>query len=105
MGFCLVNNVAVTAMDLADRGERVLIVDYDAHHGNGTQDVFAADPRVIYVSFHEYPLYPGTGRHRRGRAGAPGGGHHGQLPAPGRGRPVTCTASVIDEVVRPLVEQ
>ena len=46
MGFCLVNNVAVAAMALADRGERVLIVDYDAHHGNGTQDVFYDDPRV-----------------------------------------------------------
>nr|WP_283251098.1 histone deacetylase [Rhabdothermincola salaria] len=61
MGFCLVNNVAVTAAALADRGERVLIVDYDAHHGNGTQDIFFRDPRVTYVSFHEYPLYPGTG--------------------------------------------
>jgi acetoin utilization deacetylase AcuC-like enzyme len=61
MGFCLVNNVAVTAAALADRGERVLIVDYDAHHGNGTQDIFFRDPRVVYVSFHEYPLYPGTG--------------------------------------------
>ena len=61
MGFCLVNNVAVTARALADRGERVLIVDYDAHHGNGTQDVFYDDDAVTYVSFHEYPLYPGTG--------------------------------------------
>ena len=61
MGFCLLNNVAVTARALADRGERVLIVDYDAHHGNGTQDVFYEDDDVVYVSFHEYPLYPGTG--------------------------------------------
>jgi acetoin utilization deacetylase AcuC-like enzyme len=61
MGFCLLNNVAVTARALADRGERVLIVDYDAHHGNGTQDVFYEDGDVVYVSFHEYPLYPGTG--------------------------------------------
>jgi acetoin utilization deacetylase AcuC-like enzyme len=61
MGFCLLNNVAVLAAHLAARGERVLIVDYDAHHGNGTQDAFFADPRVLYVSFHEYPLYPGTG--------------------------------------------
>ena len=61
MGFCLVNNVAVAAAALAERGERVLIVDYDAHHGNGTQDTFYADGRVTYVSMHEYPLYPGTG--------------------------------------------
>ena len=61
MGFCLFNNVAVTAAALADAGERVLIVDYDAHHGNGTQDAFYDDPRVTYVSFHEHPLYPGTG--------------------------------------------
>ncbi|HTN80831.1 MAG TPA: histone deacetylase [Acidimicrobiales bacterium] len=61
MGFCLVNNVAITAAALAARGERVVIVDFDAHHGNGTQDCFYADPRVLYVSFHEYPLYPGTG--------------------------------------------
>lgn len=61
MGFCLLSNVAITAASLADRGERVLVVDYDAHHGNGTQAVFEADPRVLYVSFHEYPQYPGTG--------------------------------------------
>jgi acetoin utilization deacetylase AcuC-like enzyme len=61
MGFCLFNNVAITAASLADRGERVAIVDYDAHHGNGTQDIFYEDPRVFYVSLHEWPLYPGTG--------------------------------------------
>lgn len=61
MGFCLFSNVAVAAAALADRGERVLIVDIDAHHGNGTQDVFLDDPRVLYVSTHQWPLYPGTG--------------------------------------------
>lgn len=61
MGFCLLSNIAITAAVLAERGERVLIVDFDAHHGNGTQAVFEADPRVMYVSFHEFPLYPGTG--------------------------------------------
>lgn len=63
MGFCFVNNVAVAAAALAAQGERVLIFDYDAHHGNGTQAVFYDDPRVLFVSLHQWPLYPGTGRH------------------------------------------
>ncbi|MDQ1381225.1 MAG: hypothetical protein QOJ71_1944, partial [Actinomycetota bacterium] len=58
MGFCLLNNVAVTAAALSSRGERVLVVDWDAHHGNGTQDIFYADGSVMYVSMHEWPLYP-----------------------------------------------
>jgi acetoin utilization deacetylase AcuC-like enzyme len=61
MGFCLLSNVAISAMALADQGERVLILDYDAHHGNGTQAVFVSDPRVLFVSLHQWPLYPGTG--------------------------------------------
>ena len=61
MGFCLFSNVAVVASELAERGERVAIVDFDAHHGNGTQDIFYDDPRVLYVSLHQWPLYPGTG--------------------------------------------
>ena len=62
MGFCLFNNVAVAAAQLVDRGERVVIVDWDVHHGNGTQDIFYDDPNVMYVSTHQSPLYPGTGR-------------------------------------------
>ena len=62
MGFCLLNNVAISAAALAARGERVLIVDWDVHHGNGTQDVFWDDPEVLYVSTHQWPAYPGTGR-------------------------------------------
>ncbi|HVA06163.1 MAG TPA: histone deacetylase [Acidimicrobiales bacterium] len=61
MGFCIFNNVAVTAAALAAEGERVLIVDWDVHHGNGTQAVFWDDPSVLYVSTHQSPLYPGTG--------------------------------------------
>jgi acetoin utilization deacetylase AcuC-like enzyme len=63
MGFCLFNNVAVaTRWALDHHGlERVMIVDFDVHHGNGTNDIFRADPRVLFVSVHESPLYPGTG--------------------------------------------
>jgi acetoin utilization deacetylase AcuC-like enzyme len=63
MGFCLFNNVAVAARyALAERGlERVLIVDFDVHHGNGTQAEFGGDPAVMYISTHQYPYYPGTG--------------------------------------------
>ncbi|MGH2669358.1 MAG: histone deacetylase family protein, partial [bacterium] len=63
MGFCLFNNVAVAAAHaLGGRGlERVAIVDFDVHHGNGTQDIFYGDPRVLYFSTHQYPFYPGTG--------------------------------------------
>jgi acetoin utilization deacetylase AcuC-like enzyme len=62
MGFCMLNNLAVSAAVLAGRGERVAVVDWDAHHGNGTQDAFWSDPRVLYVSMHQWPLFPGTGR-------------------------------------------
>ena len=63
MGFCLFNSVAVAAAHaLAVHGiERVAIVDFDVHHGNGSQDIFANDPRVLYASTHQVPLYPGTG--------------------------------------------
>jgi len=62
MGFCLVNNVAVAAAHARARGaERVMIVDFDVHHGNGTQESFYADPSVLFVSLHQFPLYPGTG--------------------------------------------
>jgi acetoin utilization deacetylase AcuC-like enzyme len=63
MGFCLFNNVAIAARyALAERGlDRVLILDFDVHHGNGTQDEFETDPAAIYISTHQYPHYPGTG--------------------------------------------
>ena len=61
MGFCLLNNIAIAAAALVDQGERVLIVDWDVHHGNGTQQAFWDDPRVLYVSTHQSPLFPGSG--------------------------------------------
>lgn len=63
MGFCLFNNIAVAAQHAIDHHklERVMIVDFDVHHGNGTQDIFYNTSRVLYCSTHQYPHYPGTG--------------------------------------------
>ncbi|HET7269123.1 MAG TPA: histone deacetylase family protein [Oleiagrimonas sp.] len=63
MGFCLINNIAVAAAHAlaVHRLKRVAIIDFDVHHGNGTQDIFAAEPRVQYLSSHQAPLYPDTG--------------------------------------------
>jgi acetoin utilization deacetylase AcuC-like enzyme len=75
MGFCLFNNVAVAAAHLLERGglERIMIVDWDLHHGNATQHSFESDPRVLYASTHQYPYYPGSGSQDEvGRGGAKG---------------------------------
>ena len=65
MGFCLFNNIAVAAKWLTGEGglSRVAVVDWDIHHGNGTERMFLDDPKVLYVSLHQYPHYPGTGHY------------------------------------------
>lgn len=75
MGFCFFNNVAIAARHLkACHGlERIAIIDWDVHHGNGTQNAFYADPSVLYASVHQFPLYPGSGRRSETGAG-PGRG-------------------------------
>lgn len=84
MGFCLFNNVAIAAR--AAQAEwnvgRVLIVDWDVHHGNGTQQIFYEDPSVMYFSTHQYPYYPGTGA-REERGAGPGEGTTVNVPFPG----------------------
>ena len=103
MGYCLLNNVAVAAAALAARGERVLVVDYDVHHGNGTQDLFYDDGRVAYVSMHEWPLYPETGAIDEIGAGA-GVGTTVNLPFPA-GTAGDAYRAAVDEVVVPFAER
>jgi acetoin utilization deacetylase AcuC-like enzyme len=102
MGFCLLNNAAVAAAALVARGERVLVLDWDVHHGNGTQAIFWDDPGVLYVSIHQWPLYPGTGQ-----AEAVGGpnatGLTLNVPVP-PGATGDIFIRALDEVVAPAVE-
>jgi acetoin utilization deacetylase AcuC-like enzyme len=85
MGFCLFNNIAVAAQVAVEAGiERVAIVDFDVHHGNGTQDIFYARSDVLYMSCHQWPLYPGTGAAgERGRGEGEGFTLNVPMPAGG----------------------
>ncbi len=103
MGFCLLNNVAVTAASLVEAGETVAIVDIDVHHGNGTQDAFYADGRVLFASFHQWPLYPGTGRLDEVGEGE-GAGTTVNLPLPAGAAGDTYRHGM-EEVVGPMVER
>jgi acetoin utilization deacetylase AcuC-like enzyme len=87
MGFCLFNNVAVCVRYLQEQhgSKKVAIIDWDVHHGNGTQQIFYEDPTVLYFSIHQFPLYPGTGSEKEVGAG-PGEGYTINCPLPpGRG--------------------
>ncbi|GMQ93375.1 MAG: histone deacetylase family protein [Acidimicrobiia bacterium] len=103
MGFCLFNNVAVTAAYLRNKGERVAIIDWDVHHGNGTQSTFFRDPDVLYVSVHEFPFYPGTGWIEELGDG-PGIGTTINIPLPGATSAVSYLAA-FGRIVVPVVEQ
>ena len=103
MGFCFFGNAAIAARHAvsAHGVERVLILDWDVHHGNGTNEIFRADPSVLFVSIHESPLYPGTGPASDLGSGA-GEGFTVNLPVPGgSGDETFC--SLVDHVVLPLI--
>jgi acetoin utilization deacetylase AcuC-like enzyme len=103
MGFCLFNNVAVAARRLLDGGcERVAIIDWDVHHGNGTQAAFITEPRVLFVSLHQWPLYPGSGWFDECGAGE-GEGYTVNVPLP-PGCHDGDYARAVEEVVAPIVE-
>ena len=118
-GFCLLNNVAFAALEAlgqfsddriprveraVERAvDRVAVVDFDVHHGNGTQDIFYADPRVLYVSTHESPLFPGTGQIEETGAGN-AIGTNVNIPLPS-GVGDNGYARVFDEIITPIVRR
>jgi acetoin utilization deacetylase AcuC-like enzyme len=103
MGFCIFGNVAIAAERArsAHGAERVLILDWDVHHGNGTEAIFAADPGVLFVSIHQWPLYPGTGPASFAGVDA-GEGYTVNLPVPG-GSGDPAYRSLVAHVAAPLI--
>lgn len=104
MGFCLVNNIAVAARRVQQLGfRRVMIIDFDVHHGNGTQAVFESDPDVLYLSTHQSGIYPGTG-YLNETGIAEGAGTVINLPLPA-GAGDRAFAEIFDRVVGPAAER
>jgi acetoin utilization deacetylase AcuC-like enzyme len=101
MGFCLINTIAVVAREAQRKfgAERVAIVDFDVHHGNGTEDIFKADVSVFYGSSHQMPLYPGTGA-----ASMTGVGNICNAPLPSRSGGAEMRAAYEDKILPALEE-
>jgi len=105
MGFCLFNTIAIGAQHLkhVHGAKRVLIMDWDVHHGNGTQDAFYSDPSVLFISTHQYPYYPGTGAaHEVGSGG--GEGYTVNIPLPAGCGDAEYLA-VFKDIVVPIIER
>jgi acetoin utilization deacetylase AcuC-like enzyme len=103
MGFCYFNNISIAATNLLKHGDKkIAIVDTDVHHGNGTQEIFAADPRVLYVSTHQLEIFPGTGRVEYVGEGE-GEGFTFNMPFPSGSGDSTFDAA-FDEVIDPVVK-
>ena len=104
MGFCLFDNIAILARRLlADGLERVLILDWDVHHGNGTQAIFYDEPRVLFVSLHQWPFFPGTGWYSETGTGA-GEGFTVNVPFPA-GSSDGDYVHAFSELIEPIVAQ
>jgi acetoin utilization deacetylase AcuC-like enzyme len=104
MGFCLLNNVAVAAAHARARGvERVLVLDFDVHHGNGTQEIFYATPEVLFVSLHQFPFYPGTGATVETGSGE-ACGYTVNVPLSAHATDATYTAA-FDRIVAPIAHE
>jgi acetoin utilization deacetylase AcuC-like enzyme len=104
MGFCIFNNVAIAAVRALDRDvERLMILDWDVHHGNGTQEIFYQDPRVLFCSLHQHRLYPGTGAAcETGRGEGAGTTVNVPLPA---GAGDDAFLRVFDDVIEPVARR
>ncbi|MCY4147433.1 MAG: histone deacetylase [Chloroflexi bacterium] len=105
MGFCLLNNIAIAAKQARNQHglQKTLIVDYDVHHGNGTQDIFYSDPSVMFISIHQSPFYPGSGAFGETGAG-PARGTTVNLPIAG-GHGDEAYRRLFEEVVSPCSER
>ncbi len=104
MGFCLLNNVAVAAAHARSLGhERVLVLDWDVHHGNGTQEMFDGDPAVLFISLHQFPNYPGTGAADEQGKGE-GIGCTVNIPLP-QGGTDEVYAAALGRIALPIIEQ
>ncbi|MCE9500626.1 MAG: histone deacetylase [Leptospira sp.] len=104
MGFCLFNNIAITAKYLQNRGfKKILILDWDVHHGNGTEHSFYDDDSVYFISIHQYPFYPGTG-HSDDRGDGKGKGFNLNLPMP-RGSDDADYLNLFDKFILPETDK